>query len=366
MENQFNILRIGREFHHIDGTDISITQLYENGIYSLDWDKRGPFLVKTGDLKLPEKLYDVDKDFRNLVLKSFHHYDKNMGVCLVGQKGTGKTVTAKLLAMETNLPIILIENKIPAGVDFIGFLRQINQPFVLLVDEFEKLFASPQYGDKQIEYHSQQSFLSYTDGLHSGGKKMFIFTCNKSIDDFFLNRPSRIRYLKKYEGLDKEILEMIIESRLQNKDYAKDLVDNLNVKDCTIDILVSIIDEINVHDVPYSSFKENFNFEETRYSYIVSVIKDGVAHYDGQTTGWYEGNRVFGYCLQKNAKKLAKVDKVDNEDDFEEDQNYYNFEYLYRKMDKYYFVAHDEDTGEEIFITLEKDVPKALSYGYAF
>ena len=91
----------------------------ENKVYSFEVGAFGRmFLKEHNELSIPSPLYDVDRDFRNLVFNSFNNNQGNMGVLLSGVKGSGKTVCAKLICKEANLPIILIDKPIDADVDF--------------------------------------------------------------------------------------------------------------------------------------------------------------------------------------------------------------------------------------------------------
>lgn len=228
------------------------------------------WITKGEDLTLPPKIYDFDQEFRLQVLNTLRLSQANMniGVGLVGYKGQGKSVTAKQLAIESGLPIICINGVIPKVADFVGYLQQIKQDYCLFVDEFEKLFPAPTPNDNDNKFHTQNSFLSLLDGTFTPRhKRLTILTCNDDVSDKFLDRTSRIRYYKKYDYMNPEVFHAIVADKLKNKKFAKDLEDNLNIPDCTIDILTSIIDEINVHKKPYSSFKGIFNYHERKISY---------------------------------------------------------------------------------------------------
>src|SRR5574343_198927 len=88
--------------------------------YRVDYNETvGLFLVDESEFKLPGKLYDVDKDFRDIVLKSFRRSERNTGVLLEGEKGFGKSIMAKQLCIESDLPVVMITKKIPNKYDVI-------------------------------------------------------------------------------------------------------------------------------------------------------------------------------------------------------------------------------------------------------
>lgn len=248
-----------------------IDQLVAGHVYELDCNNEIFIdLVLSSPLTLPDKIYDFEQDFREQVLTTLRTPNSNMnvGVLLEGYKGQGKSVVAKQLAIESGLPVILINRSIPKSYDFLGFLKNnIKQDYVLLIDEFEKLF--PESDDPKCEVHTQNSFLSFLDGTSSlKHKRLVILTSNKEIGDKFINRPGRIRYYKKYNFMNKEVFRAILADKLKKKKYAADLEDNLDPNSSTIDLLTTIIDEINIHDKPYSSFKSFFNHKEKQISYM--------------------------------------------------------------------------------------------------
>jgi hypothetical protein len=58
-----------------------------------------------------------------------------------------------------------------------------------------------------------------------------------------------------------------VTDKLENQSFKQDLEDHLDVPSCTIDILTTIIEEINIHNKAYSSFKDFFNHKEREVIY---------------------------------------------------------------------------------------------------
>lgn len=252
---------------------VDIGQRFERKNYVLDYSKEGVFLRDANDFSFPEEIFDVEVPFREKVKKSFRAVNRNLGVLLEGYKGQGKSITAKLLAKEIaeemDMPVIMIGQELPKEVDFISFLSEIDQDYILFIDEFEKIFKKNHYGaGDDSKMHSQDVFLSFMDGaISSQYRRLFLLTTNDEISSPFINRPSRIRYYKKYEFISQELYDMILEKKLDNKEYEEDLRQNLSLVDCSIDLLNSIIEEINIQDEPYSTFKDCFNHKPKKISY---------------------------------------------------------------------------------------------------
>ena len=69
---------------------------------------------------------------------------KNLGVIFNGIKGTGKTLSAKLLCNAIGLPVVIVQN------DFKGllpFLQSLNFECVVFIDEAEKTFKKGEDDD---------------------------------------------------------------------------------------------------------------------------------------------------------------------------------------------------------------------------
>lgn len=270
---------------------VQIDNLLPSKVYELNvsYDDGSMWLTQAPALKLPSKIYDFEQPFRNQILKTLRHSDSNMniGVLLEGYKGQGKSVIAKQLAIESGLPIVLVSGRIPRMGNFTRFLSQIRQDYCLFIDEFEKNFHNDDFkDDKDKDYHGQNSFLSLLDGatgLHN--KRLTILTSNSEIGDKFMNRPSRVRYYKKFNFMNKRVFDAIVADKLIHKQFEKDLEDTLDVPTCTIDILTSIIEEINIQEKPYSEFRDIFNRIEKEVTYTIEK-------YNPDTKKWEDHDQI--------------------------------------------------------------------------
>lgn len=164
------------------------------GVYRANFSKfTGFFLEKHPDVEITEKLYGHHHEKVNKILDSFEKFNRNMGVIFSGDKGIGKSMAAKLMsqiAVQRNLPVILINEYLPGVSDL---LNDIEQEVVVIFDEFDKTYSG---GGRDDDGNDRQTeFLTLLDGF-GRGKKLYVVTCNSlyKLNDFLVNRPGRFHY----------------------------------------------------------------------------------------------------------------------------------------------------------------------------
>lgn len=207
----------------VQQTTEDLVDLIPAGVYQVaEMPFGGPIYLKPSDnFVMPKKLYGETVKMSERIMQTHLSRTTSTGILLVGEKGSGKSLLAKHLAVSAiakGWPIITITAPWH-GDKFVAFLESIKQDCVVLFDEFEKVYDS----------ETQERMLSLFDGL-SNTKKMFILTCNDKhkIDQNMINRPGRIYYNISFGGLSPEFIE----------EYC---VDNLNdASQKTIDEIVGI------------------------------------------------------------------------------------------------------------------------------
>ena len=209
-------------------------------VYDLSYDRyTGDDIFKeNGELSLPSKVYTSKKDefFKKRVLTYFNNaFTDTTGVMLAGTKGTGKTIMAKVLAKESNLPIIIVDPQYPEH-RLIKYFKQISTPVCILFDEVDKSFDT-------------EKMLDFLDGLQKTSKKLVIMTCNNlhKVSEYLQDRCSRIRYLRKYttddnlEFLDVLINDMGIKNVEEVSKFCRE-----NIKLLSMDNIVAFLNEVKM------------------------------------------------------------------------------------------------------------------------
>lgn len=266
MENQKIVwLRNGRILSQVSDT-IEVLDNLPKRIYTMNFDqvKHEIFLEDFADrFHFGFKIYGMESKLINHIIGTFKSTNTNLGILFNGTKGTGKTISAKIIANETNLPVILINSPYPGLSDFIS---KIQCPCVLFFDEFEKNFNTDKGYDTEL--------LSIMDGVFNGPyRRVFLLTTNKLyINENFIGRPSRIRYKKTFGNLDPEVVLEYLNDNLIYKNRAAEIVDFIDgLAISTIDILKSIVEEVNIHNCSVTEFKDFINVEFAPYRYKTLV-----------------------------------------------------------------------------------------------
>lgn len=224
----------------------------ENVIHTVGVDAYGRFFLTpiAKNYSFDYKIYNLQTKLINRVIKTYSKQEGNLGVLLNGLKGTGKTVTAKQICNKLCKPVIVV-NKRYEGVHM--FLNSIPQDIVIFVDEYEKIFEQ------------SNDMLTIMDGaLNSKFRRVFLLTTNNLyIEDNLKQRPGRLRYMKTFEDLETGVVEEIVDDLLEYKEYRKDCIEFLsNLQLITVDIVKSIIEEVNMHEEPPQEFSDVFNVKK--------------------------------------------------------------------------------------------------------
>jgi hypothetical protein len=292
---------------YIDGritphaTEFNLTTLTPGQVYvfrqSLDL---GWFLTpKIEGFSLPSKLYGSVEQRSERVLATFRR-KKQLGVAMFGLKGSGKSLLAAKILIDSGLPIIDLDQAVPLSI---------------LKNFFDE--------DKQV------GLLSFLDSTHSS-ERLVVLTANDSskLLDPFRNRPGRIWYAFQYRGLEESFVREYLDDHLQAPKAYRDAIvaraEELGSQ-LSFDLLRAMVDESNVwHEslTPQAVLEPlNMEFKPVEYRWVPSfswsvpietVGLAGTPRYAGSSTDLIEnlGAMYGSSALVRREKPLAKNETV--------------------------------------------------------
>lgn len=298
-------INTGTVYRRMEG-DITNIDTVPVGIYEIGANMSGWFLTKVADkFTFNHKVYNINNDFIDYIEKTYNNTTGNMGILLTGLQGSGKTVDAKCIANKLNLPVIIVK-PMEDNNNLLSFLFSLNFDCVLFFDEFEKQFGK------------HDSFiLQIMDGVYTNAfRKVFLLTTNSlDINEHLLSRPSRIRYVRKYGNINKSVVEAYLQENLNdtaNADQLLDYIDTLTIS--TIDILKTIVEEVNIHGVKgFLKQKSTFNVETASYIYRTTqgkITKELQEYYNYTIDSFLKEVDVFENYYKYNDIYKQKKEKV--------------------------------------------------------
>ena len=356
-------LKRGAVYSQTEG-NFQVSPMLDDGIYQIQQNPMNGelFLVRIADeFHFGFKLYGIDETLVKHVLDTYNRQPvkKNLGVLLNGAKGTGKTVTAKVMANKLGLPVILCEKPYP-GLS--RFLAGIDHDCIFFFDEFEKNFRMKCDDGEDC---AGEDLLSIMDGVYNADHcHIFLLTTNKlKVNDNLISRPSRIRYLKSFgDVIDRKILEEFVDDNLLYKEFKSeimDFVDSLSM--ATIDIVKSIVEEVNIHHCGVETFKNFFNVKEATYRYFLRAWtyykddKDSMTkkQFVKEAKSPYRADSEYrlnyeNWSLNKSIKKLKVGDFVNGRYKVAEVDLKNNYvlceDTSYRGQMRHYFIENIDET----------------------
>lgn len=312
--------------------------------YSVSFSKNsGFFLDKHTDIVVREnKIYGIHMSKANKVLNAFPYFNKNLGVILSGDKGIGKSLFAKILAIEAikrDIPVLIVDSYIPGIADFIA---SINQEVMVMFDEYDKTFGEIKAPDGAAD--PQTELLTLFDGLYDG-KKLFVITCNelRNLSDFLVNRPGRFHYHFRFDYPDADDITEYMQDKLPKEKYDEitKVISFSKKVPLNYDCLRAIAFEIN-HSGDFENAIKDLNIVNTssvKYA-IYTYMKDGRTNQTFKYLDLFDKSEEFTeYLYIDNGCIYVNFRNADCVFDTKRGINYVPGEYVEVKADN----ATDED-----------------------
>lgn len=221
--------------------DFIITDTLPVGNYTVKFDQlKDQFYLDAVESFTVGKAYGEANRYLDRIMSTFNDRPSSTGVLLAGEKGCGKTMLAKMISIEAakvGVPTLII-NEPHHGDNFNRFIQTIDQPCVVVFDEFEKTYRRSE---------DQESMLTLLDGTYPS-KKLFIVTSNDlwAVNQHMINRPGRLFYCIEYGGVSEAFIEEYCAANLRDAKHVPDILRLSSMfVEFNFDMMKALVEELN-------------------------------------------------------------------------------------------------------------------------
>lgn len=318
----------------------------------------GFYLEEYADIAVnEEKVYGRQMEKARKVIAAYQRFDRNLGVILSGDKGIGKSLFARLLAvhaMEEGIPVLVVDKYIPG---IATYLAGVNQRVMLLFDEFDKTFGGikPPEGAQE----PQTEMLSLFDGI-SQGKKLFVITCNeiRHLNDCIVNRPGRFHYHFRFDYPSEGEIRSYLMDKLEQKYYDEinTIVEFSRKVDLNYDCLRAIALEVNSGERFGTAIQDLniLNLVQDKYDLEVHFKNGKVIGAQGIEVNFFSQDQKNVYISEDNYHEIINV-------------HFYTQDCEYDMQNRYavipakkFMLTYDEDYESELVNRMKALIPDFL------
>lgn len=209
------------------------------GNYVVAKSMMGMFFQRVASFDDPGKTYGNLDARAERILNTFLDRPRSTGALFAGEKGSGKSLLARVIshkAYDMGIPTILV-NAPWVGDEFSALLATIEQPAIIQMDEFEKVYGR----------EHQEGVLTLLDGTMTS-KKLFILTVNDKyrVDTHMRNRPGRLFYSLDFSHLEAEFVREYCADNLKMVEHLEQVVKISTMFEAfNFDMLKALVEEMN-------------------------------------------------------------------------------------------------------------------------
>lgn len=267
----------------------------------------GFFLVRKADkAPVPAELFGSTVPRAEMIMDTYNRKEQGIGIGLFGAKGAGKTLLSNVLAnmlIDQGLPVVDVSGLPEYSQELLEFLNSLGECGIIF-DEFFKALKNQQKDDNNMPAHraiekGQERMLTFFSGTNKS-KRLVILIDNYSapLNDFFVNRPSRLRYIFNYSGVEAEIVKALASKAHLNESTTEALVTYAIKHACTFDMINELIDEIvhnkciDADNVDLAAICNYFNAPKVRHHFERKVRVSTFVPNENSRTSWLLDNEL--------------------------------------------------------------------------
>jgi hypothetical protein len=348
-------IKNGNQFMVASEESMDVRDMLPAGNYTVkEMPMGGPlYLEQIDNFTSLSKVYGDCLKNTDRVIRTFMDRPAATGIMLTGEKGSGKTLLTKNIAIELakqGIPTIVI-NAPWHGDKFNSFVQTITQPCAILFDEFEKTY----------DRDEQEAILTLLDGVFPS-KKLFMLTTNDKyrVDYHMRNRPGRIFYMLDFKGLDAEFIREYCQDNLKNTSQIDKIVNISSLfSEFNFDMLKALVEEMNRYDESPQEALRMLNAKpefDGGSKYLIEVVHNGELVKGGVNPSEFNGNP-----LQPKGVEISFDLDPDGDSDWE-----------YKEFNANALISVDAQAGKFVFedkgtrLTLTKVKNKSYDFYGAF